>query len=290
MTADLTKERIIESWFYESEVDLRCAKLLYEDCFYSRCLYHLQQSNEKLAKGLLLSIGVLSAKKIQNQKIKSIIGFIPKEPHAYRHRTLPFFLTDMSSASPAMEKIINSIDWKGAEDIFQNFQITLKKSRKGIEKLKKKPFTLITSKQQLKNEIKAINIYLNKLDEIREKMKAAAANLDPEKAITVALKTTKKLGFVSTHEQAFETYEPATKRAISVTNLCFLVILSVSTASFLDPLEALTRYPDQNHGPFTKGDVYVECFGDLCEIIRKTLEKTVQAQKERTDKTQESSS
>ncbi len=138
---------------------------------------------------------------------------------------------------------------------------------------------MITSKQQLQNEINAINIYLNKLDEIRDKMKTAAANLDPEKAITVALKTTKKLGFIGTHEQASETYEPATKKAISVTNLCFLVILSVSTASFLDPLEVLTRYPDRNHGPFTKEDAYVERFNDLHKIIKRTLSKAKQSQK-----------
>jgi hypothetical protein len=286
LTSDLTRNQILDAWFHEADVDLQCAKILYDNCFYSRCLYHLQQGNEKLAKGILLSLGILSAKKaIQNQRIKSIVGFIPKEPASYRHRILPFFLSDMSSATPALDKIIKSIEWEDAEDIFLNFQGTIEKSKKGIEKLKKKPFTLVISKDQLENEIKVINMYLDKLGEIEDKMQLALTNLNPGKATKVAVKTAQKFGYEATNDQALESYYGTSKRVVPIINLSFLAILSIAVASFLDPLESITRYPDSNHGPFTEDNVYVEYFSNLYEILRRTLEKTIKANSEHSKKT-----
>jgi HEPN domain-containing protein len=284
LVTGLTKDQIIDSWFIESEVDLQCAKLLFDNCIYSRSLYHLQQSNEKLAKGLLLSIGILTPRKhIQNQKLKSLIGFMPKEPSAYRHRTLPFFLSDMSAAAPAIEEIAKSIDWKGAEDIFLSFRATIKNSKKGIEKLKKKPFSLIANNEQLETEIKAINQYLFNLDKVKDAIKAAINNLNPQKATQVAINTVHKLGFEATNDQALESYYRTTERSLRVMNLGFLVALSIAAASFLDPLESITRYPDSNHAPFTKGDIYVDHFQNLHEIIKKTLQKAIIIQKELTE-------
>jgi len=285
LTSAQKKNEIIASWFLESEVDLHCAKTLYETGVYSRSLYHLQQSNEKLAKGLLLSIGILSPRKEkQSETIKTIVGFKPKEPSAYRHRTFPSFIADMSLATPALDEIIKSINWKGSEEILSNFQATIKRSKKGIQKLKKKPSGPITSNEQIEKEIKAINVYLDKIIQVKDNLKLALDNLNPEKATRVALQTVQDLKLTATKDQASEAYSKTTKRIIPIIELSFLVSLSVAVASFLDPLESITRYPDSNHGPFTKDDIYVKHFKELHDILKRTLEKARANQKEQTEK------
>lgn len=53
---------IVKNWLAESRIDLECANLLYRNKIFSRALYHLQRSNEKLAKGHLTHIGFLTPK------------------------------------------------------------------------------------------------------------------------------------------------------------------------------------------------------------------------------------
>ena len=95
------KNKIIQDWLCAAGLDLKCANLLYSVRLFSAALYHLQQSNEKLVKGLLIAMGFLSPKRAKNDlRIKEILGFLPKEPAAYRHRIMPSFLSDVEKTFP----------------------------------------------------------------------------------------------------------------------------------------------------------------------------------------------
>jgi hypothetical protein len=55
------------------------AKVLYDHKLFGSALYRLQQSNEKLAKGLLLSLGFLTPKTAKKDcAVESVLGFLPK--------------------------------------------------------------------------------------------------------------------------------------------------------------------------------------------------------------------
>ena len=186
----------------------------------------------------------------------------------------------MILAAPVLDETIKSINWKGSEEILSNFQATIKRSKKGIQKLKKRPSGLITSNEQIEKEIKAINDYLDKITQVKDNLKLALNNLNPEQATRVALQTVQDLKLKATKDQASEAYSKTTKRIIPIIELSFLVSLSVAIASFLDPLESITRYPDSNHGPFTKDDIYVKRFKELHDILKRTLEKSTTLHKE----------
>lgn len=73
------KNKIIQDWFYAATSDLKCAKVLYDSRLFSAALYHLQQSNEKLAKGLLIAMGFLSHKRARKDlRIKEMLVFCRK--------------------------------------------------------------------------------------------------------------------------------------------------------------------------------------------------------------------
>lgn len=274
MSSDKTKSQVIDSWFCESETDLQCAKILHDKGFFARSLYHLQQSNEKLAKGLLLSIGIQTPKKrIQDETIKSILGFKPKEPKDYRHRTFHSFISDISKVVPALDDLTKLIDYED-EDIIAEFQKSLKKSKKGIQKLQKKPFSLVASSEQLGKEIKMLNLYLDNLDQIKDKTKLKLEKLDSHKIIRTAIRSAQKQRLKVTSNQAATSYHTAIESLVPVIELSFLVVFSVAAASFLDPLESITRYPNSTHGAFNQEDPYVKNFDGLHQVVAKILQKS----------------
>jgi HEPN domain-containing protein len=79
LVAGSCKDKVIAEWLSASTTDLESAKVLYDHRLFSNSLYHLQQSNEKLAKALLLSIGFLTPKFAKKDlRIKELLGFLPK--------------------------------------------------------------------------------------------------------------------------------------------------------------------------------------------------------------------
>lgn len=105
------KGKIIQDWLHAAASDLKCAKLLYDSRLFSAALYHLQQSNEKLAKGLLIAMGFLSPKRARKDfRVKDILGFLPKKPAEYRHRTMPSFLSDVEKTIPSIDGFLNLIE------------------------------------------------------------------------------------------------------------------------------------------------------------------------------------
>jgi hypothetical protein len=104
------KKEVVKKWLSESRSDLESADLLYSHRLFSQALYHLQQSNEKLAKGLLLEFGILSPKRTKGDwRTKYNLGFLPKEPVSYGHRVTRSLLSDVDKSVPAIARALCSV-------------------------------------------------------------------------------------------------------------------------------------------------------------------------------------
>jgi hypothetical protein len=273
LTAINGKDKIIEAWLSASKTDLECAELLFGCKKFPQALYHLQQSNEKLAKGLLISCGLLTPKMARKDaRVKSLLGFAPKEPETYRHRVTRSFLSDMEKLVPSIEELYKLIENSERMPKIAEFRRTIRKGKKSIQKLKKKPFNLIDTSAQLENEIKAIKNILGNIDQTIDKVSQEIDRLDFEEVVRVAIVVVGKAGLDVNNVQA-PSLQEIKDGIISSVKLSVLVTISVTMASFLDPLEAVTRYPDSESHSFNEKNPYITCFKGLHESVALTLEK-----------------
>lgn len=264
----------------EARTDLKCVNLLYENKIFSRALYHLQQSNEKLAKGLLISIGFLTTKAaIKDTTIEKILGIRPKKPENYGHRILPSLLSDLEKAVPSIEKDIkfaeelvtsgNSEDLKSK--VFE-LKKTIQKSEESIRKLKKRPSGLITNAEDLEREIKNILMALDKLDRIIEGLEHQHSKIDIEKLKRVIMTSLRKRGF-KVNSRFISIPRLTKEETILVFKRSILTVISVGVASILDPLVTITRYPDSQRPSFDESNPYVIYFNALVKIISRCFEE-----------------
>jgi hypothetical protein len=267
-----SKDKIVESWLLASFADLRSAEVLHDNKLFSSCLYHLQQSNEKLAKGLLLSLGFLTLKAAKEDfAVKSILGFLPKEPVKYRHRMLPSLLSDVEKAVPAVESYLRLLESGGFGPKIGEFYRVIRRSEKGVKKLKKKPFSLVRTSEQLEAEIKAAQSVLDSLDGVISKVRQGLEQLDPQEMWAGATSLVRVAGFRG--DIGPPSFDKIKASIIPKLRFTILATLSVAIASLLDPLESVTRYPDPQHGSFDESNPYVVHFKGLRDIIESCLEK-----------------
>jgi hypothetical protein len=268
------KDEVVGNWLSASTTDLECAKVLYEHKLFACSLYHLQQSNEKLAKGLLLSIGFLTPRTAKKDwRVKSILGFLPKEPASYRHRTLPSLLSDVEKSVPAIEDFLTLLESGGFGPKIAEFHKIIRTSKKGVQKFKKKPFSLIETAEQLDKEVRAAQNILDSLDQAISKMNQELDKLDPQEMLRVATFLVREAGFKGDVGQP-PNFSKITAGIIPTLRLTMLATLSASMASLLDPLEAVTRYPDSQHGSFDENNPYVIRFKGLYDVVARCLEKS----------------
>ena len=273
MTQNNSKDEVVEDWLSASTTDLKSAKVLYDNKLFNSSLYHLQQSNEKLAKGLLLSLGFLTPKTAKKDyAIKSLVGFLPKEPAKYRHRTMPSLLSDVEKSIPAVDSYLTLLESGGFGPKIAEFHRTIRRSKKGLKKLKKKPSNPIGTAEQLEAEIKAAQSILDSLDQDVSKMNQELEQLDPQEMLAVATFLVSKAGFRGHIGQP--SFSKIKEAIIPILRSTRLAALSVAIASLLDPLESITRYPDSQHGSFDESNPYVVHFKGLYDVVERCLEKT----------------
>jgi regulator of replication initiation timing len=269
-----TKDEIVRNWLSESATDLECADLLYSHRLFSRALYHLQQSNEKLTKGLLLSVGILTPKTAKKDwRAKSYLGFLPKEPRSYRHRTLPSLLSDVDKTVPSIENFLTLLESGEFNPRITEFHETIRTSKKGVQKLKKKPFSLVETAQRLDIEIKGAQAVLDAVDQTANKINQELDKLGPQEMMRVATSFAQKAGF-NVDAQPLPSFHQIKEGIIPTLRFAMLVTLSASMASILDPLESVTRYPDSRHDPFDENHPYVIHFRGLYHVVAQCLEKS----------------
>jgi hypothetical protein len=267
-------DQTIQDWFNAAASDLKCARVLYDSKLFSAALYHLQQSNEKLAKGLLIAMGFLSPKRARKDlRVKEILGFLPKEPAAYRHRTMPSFLSDVEKTIPSIDAFLNLIETSDLGPRMREYHLLVRKGKKGVKKLKKKPFRPVDNAAQLEGEVSAAESILDALDDAVRKMTQEMAKIDLQETYRVAK------GLIGAQGFNVEGLEPPNfgkikEEVVQSFKLSVLIAMSVALASLLDPLEAITRYPDSSGSSFNEANLYVVDFESLCKVIDCILEKS----------------
>jgi len=270
------KNKIVEGWLSKSEADLESAKVLYERKLFDTCLYHLQQSNEKLAKALLLS-SRFSTPKIgrRDWAIQSALGFLPKEPRQYGHRILPHFLSDLEKSVPSIQEFMAFVMKSEFRQKMTEFSKTIKKSGKNIKKLKKRPLVPIRTTEQLEKEITAVQSLIDKVDPITNNLKEEMGKLDYAEIVRVATLMSKREGFKLDAGQV-PSFEEVEARIVSIFRLSMLTSLSVSLSALLDPLVSATRYPDLQPVFANENDPYVKNFHQLYDVISRILKMSRQ--------------
>jgi hypothetical protein len=270
------KDKIVEEWFSASATDLKCAKVLYDNKLFASSLYHLQQSNEKLTKALLLSIGILTPKRAaKDWMTKSVLGFLPKEPSSYRHRVLPSLLSDLEKIAPSLTELMTLPSKSLYGSRVREFGKTIRTSRKRVQKLKKNPPGLIETTEQLEREIKTAQAILARMEQTTDKANQELEKLDPSKMLRAAILIARELGFRVDTSQLGLDIDKIKRAVLSRLQLAILAMLSAAIASFLDPLEPITRYPDSRHPSFDESNPYVKNFNGLYDVISQCLEKSL---------------
>jgi hypothetical protein len=147
-------------------------------------------------------------------------------------------------------------------------------SKKGLKKLKKKTFGLITSNGQLEIEVKAAQAILDGLEQATNKGKEELERLDFEQLKHVAISLVKDAGYKVDFSEPIRPFDEMKVAVIERLRISVLGMLSASIGSFLNPLEAVTRYPDRSNITFDENYPYVRNFTGLCNVITHILEKS----------------
>jgi phage terminase Nu1 subunit (DNA packaging protein) len=189
---------------------------------------------------------------------------------------MPSFLSDVEKLVPAIEDFLTLVEQSEFGSRMQELHEMVRKSRKGAQKLKKKPFSPIETAGQLEIEVREAQAILGAIDGAERKMKQKLEKLDSQKTMEIAVKIVKGLGF-QVEGQQLPSFEKITERIIPTFRLAILVAMSVALASLLDPLEAVTRYPDSQHASFDQNHPYVLNFKGLSNIISCILDKATES-------------
>lgn len=267
-------ENDLKTWLEKSEENLNVAKLLFKNKYYNHSLYNLQQSNEKLTKTLLLRIGILSSNSPKdNFFIKSIFGFYPKKPSAYRHKIIRPLMSDLQKMLPTMQEIVDFFKKHGMDEKFSQFQTSIKKSKKSIYKLKKRSYRLIETNSDLENQLKPIKSIFSRYNDVNNEISETLDKFEFNELYLSAKDIVAKEGFdVSTAETP--NFLELKHMIIFYFQMAFLLIISLSIGSFLNPLEAVTRYPDSKTPIFDLENPYVKNFQSIHEVVEGCLKET----------------
>jgi len=197
----------------------------------------------------------------------------PKEPPSYRHKTLPSLLSDLNKAVPSIEDLVALLESGEFNPRITEFHETIRTSKKGVQKLKKKQFSLVETAQRLDIEIKGAQAVLEAVDQTANKINQELDKLDPQEMVRFASSFAKKAGF-NVGAQPLPSFSQVKEGIMPTLKFTILAALSASMASILDPLESVTRYPDSKHSPFDENNPYVIHFRGLYNIVAQCLGKT----------------
>lgn len=272
LSAASAKDNTVDRWLTESRIDLVSSRLLYDHKIYARALFNLQQSNEKLAKGLLLLMGFLTPKQLNKDwTTKALLGFLPKEPIAYGHRTVPALLSDIDNALPSLELWFQHLEAGEFKPKIAAYRKTLRETKKGLKALRKKDFRLVDTAEHLENEIKGAEALLDNVDKAMDTAKQELGKFDFPRAVQAAIKSTQNLGF-KFDPKKLPSYLDLKDEFVPRMRLAVIGTLAILMTAILDPLESVTRYPDSKHGPFDENDPYVKQFEGLYRVVARLLE------------------
>ena len=276
------ENKIVEKWLSGSEDDLKAANLLYDNKLFALCLYHLQQSNEKLAKALLLSLPLSTPKRRpKDYAVQSALGFLPRTPSSYGHRIMPHFLSDIEKSVPSIQEYLKLLRDSEFGKRITEFSKTVKTSGENVQKLRKNPPVIIRTTENLEKEITSAQSLLDKVDPIANKINEELNHLDYTQIVRIATGVSRKRGFKVDASRLPSFEEMKTKTGLAF-RLSMLTTLSVGLSALLDPLVSVTRYPDSKPISVDENDPYVKNFYQFHDVIARILKMSQQLHKNET--------
>lgn len=150
---------------------------------------------------------------------------------------------------------------------------TVQTSKKGIKELKKKPSGLVKTAEELEKEVKSAQAILEAMEEVTINANKQLERLDYAEVLRVAALLVKKAGCEGDIGRP-PSLEEIKTLILSKLRITLLVCLLVAVASLLDPLEAVTRYPDSQHVSFDENNPFVKNFDGFYDVIARCLEKS----------------
>ena len=245
--------------------------LLYENKIFSRALYHLQQGNEKLSKGLLLKMGFLTPKQLKEDwETKELFGFMPKEPSSYGHHVASSLISDLSKAAPALQQSLKYLEGSGIDQRKLSVaRKSIKKTENDLRKVRMQKFSLKSDLDSLDREITSANKIMDSLDTAMKAIETDIEKADFEPAISAAVKAARKRGARLNPTQLSSFF--GKKNLVEFLRYTLIGTLAVALTTVLDSLATITKYPDSSHGPFEWNDPYVVRFPELHAIVTRIL-------------------
>jgi hypothetical protein len=259
-------------WLAESRVDLSAAKVLYDAKLYSRALYSLQQANEKLAKGLLISMGILTPKRLaKDWMTKQLVGFVPKEPQEYGHRVVASLLADTEASVPYLEELLQFVNTGAFKSDVTSMRKRIKEDGESVKRLRKRRYELVPTGERLDKEIEDANTILDRIGLAVQAMRDKLKGLDQRKVLRAAVRSVQKLGYRARAADA-PPVQPIADGVIDSVRVAFLSAVAAGLTAVLDPLEAVTRYPSAEGQLFDEANPYVHRFPRLWAVVDRCLE------------------
>ncbi|MGA3192952.1 MAG: HEPN domain-containing protein [Candidatus Bathyarchaeia archaeon] len=274
-----SKDKAIDDWLSKSTSNLKSAKILYDGGQWEDCLSLLQQSHEKLFKALQLSLGRMTLKQTKaDLRVQKMLGFLPREPRAYRHRTTMPLISDMETAAPFIENFLMRMKGSDLRPQIEGFIEGVRNSRKRLQELKKKPFGLIKTTEQLETEVKVAEDILNLLDQLETVAKETAAKFDTAELLRTAASVANSLGYKVDMSETVSV-DGVIADVLPRIRIAELSSLSAGLGTFLDPLFKVTRYPEEPHEPFDENNPYIKNFMGLYGVLDRMLKQSREAVK-----------
>ena len=156
----------------------------------------LQQANEKVAKGLLLSTGILTPKQLAGDwRTRHLIGFAPNESKDYGHLIVPSLLSDADKVVPSLEGLFQLVNTGEFKPQMTRMKKIVRESGEGVELLRKLRLELVSTEQQLDREIEGATMILDRIGVAVSAMRAELGKLNQSKVSVETVKAVRKMGF-----------------------------------------------------------------------------------------------
>lgn len=263
-------------WFSQAGSDLVAARLLYKKKLYGQALFSLQQASEKLAKGQLISLGLVQSAKAETTEGGSPLAGLSKEDaRAYGHEVMPTLVSVLKEGLPRLKELRLSPLSPQPAVLPRELTRAIERTEKEIEELSGVMVRSPRAGEDLAIEIATINSVLDRLELAGVAIKQALDRKDERKMALRAQRELKRLG----HNVSLEDIPPVrpyVESGISRIKEALICTLASELAWALFPLESRTRYPSSDRKSFDRANPYVKLFSRTWDTLDRLL-KTVTA-------------
>lgn len=219
-----------ESWLAKAEGNLRRAKDAYDDEEFWDAVSQLQQAEEKIAKALLLVMGIIPDSDKLREAFVSVLGIQNTGPEHLGHNWHANLMVELTPFLDSFEKVTKSLE-KGKSDSSRTaagwWAKTIPDYRDSLEKAKKVRSIPLPDLKEMDAVIKDCNLALETAANLSSTLNLPAPNPPDAKDIALSLNETLKSFGVKVDKES-------KKKAESIASARIPVFMSGFNAMFLE--------------------------------------------------------